>query len=201
MSADTTAVFSRDVFRGRTKWLAVRAPECVVEDEERQPLCHCRALDTTCRRPLVVTDGAEGSRELLRILRPEENFRVQSLHEGIPATDNVYFVTDLTSNCEVGIIQKPWLKGVWRDVWIVRQPDWTEICHVEQSSLVRAWTRTFFTALPGRYTVLEQGRPIGTIRSSWYLARLKAVVDLREDPEGRFERRLALALLVLLLTR
>jgi hypothetical protein len=147
---------------------------------------------------MVVTDG---TRELLRIQRPEENFRLQSMHEGIPCTDNVYVVTDLISNLEVGVVQKPWLKGVWRDVWIVRNSDWVEVCRVEQSSLVWALIRTFLTALPCRYSVFHETRRIGTIRRSWYLARLKVSVDLLGDPETAFDRRLAIALLVLLLTR
>jgi hypothetical protein len=153
MFADTTAASGRDVFIGRREWLATRATECSIEDEEGAFLCHARVADTICRSPLIIMAREDGTQNLLRIQRPACNFRLESGHEAVPGTDNVYHVTDLMSNLEIGIVQKPWLKGVWRDLWIVRDAGWIEICRIQQSSPWRALLRTFvISPLPSRTT-------------------------------------------------
>ena len=195
------ADLGNDVFRGRVKWLGIRFPECVIQDDGGRPLCHCRALDSTGRRPLVITANADGTRELLHILRPEENFRLESPHEGIPGRDNVYLITDVVADLQIGAVQRPWPHGIWRDRWIIRNSAWAEVCRVEQTSLPWALARTFVTSLPGRYRIFNEARRIGTLRRSWNLDHTKIRVDLLEDRERTVDRRLVVALLVLLLTR
>jgi hypothetical protein len=200
-SSDNPALLTADTLKSHRKWLVFRSTHCIVESGDGDFTCHARVVDNTCRSPLTITEHANGSGDFLRIVRPQGNFRMQTIHEGIPVADEVYDVTDTGNGSRIGVIQKPWLKGVWRDQWILRNSDWEEVCRVTQSSLLRALIRTFLIPpLPASYGAYAGSRCIGRFRGSWEIGRLKMWADLRQDPEKTVDRRLAVALLILLMT-
>lgn len=163
-------------------------------------LCSARVVDRSCRSPLVALEGAGRGLELLRVQRPEGNFRMATIHQGIPRGDDIYLVQDAGSDAPVGVIHKPWLRGVWRDRWILRDAAWWGAWRSRR--LTRAMVRTFLLpGLPRRYDLAAAGRAAGTVRASWDLGRLSIRADLRRDAACSVDRRLAVALLLVLLTR
>ena len=67
MLGDAVAMFARDMFIARTKWLAARATVGLVEDEQGWLVCHAGIADRSRRLPLIITAEANGTRELLGI--------------------------------------------------------------------------------------------------------------------------------------
>ena len=67
MLGDAVAMFVKDTFIARAKWLAARAIVGLVEDEQGWLVCHARIADCSRRLPLIITAEANGTRELFGI--------------------------------------------------------------------------------------------------------------------------------------
>jgi hypothetical protein len=189
-----------DVFSAWTRWATLNDTVCRAVDDRGRSLAYARFVDRLFRDPTSVFDR-EGGQALLRILRPPENMRLARIHESVPTTDEVYLVTDAVSGDRVGVVQKPWLRGIVRERWVLRGADWSETARLEQTSVFWALVRTFVTSLPSRFAFYRDGRRLGALRGSWYLARRKYRVDLRADCARELDPRLVMALVIVLLAQ
>jgi hypothetical protein len=197
---DATAALSCDQFSAWTKWPTLNDTVCRAADRQGCTFAYARFVGGLFRSSTPVLER-EGGRELLRILRPPENMRLARIHESVPPADAVYLVTDAVSGDRVGVVQKPWLKGVLRERWVLRDADWNESARLEQTSALSALVRTFATSLPSRFAFSRDGRRLGTLRGSWYLARRKYRIDLTDDTARELDPRLVMALVIVLLAQ
>jgi hypothetical protein len=197
---DATAALTCDVFSAWTKWPTLNDTICRAADQQGRTFAYARFVDRLFRRSTPVLAG-EGGYELLRILRPPENMRLARIHDSVPPTDTVYVVTDAISGDRVGVVQKPWLKGALRERWVLRDATWNETARLEQTSPFWSLVRTLATSLPSHFAFSRNGRRLGTVRGSWYLARRKYRVDLRDDAARELDPRLVMALVIVLLAQ
>ena len=87
-----------------------------------------------------------------------------------------------------------------RKEWTVLDALDNEIGRIREDSLALALVRRFLIALaPQTYTFELQGRAIGTAEQNWNLFAPRMRVDFTEDPGRQFDRRLAVAAVVLLM--
>jgi hypothetical protein len=192
---------SWDVLVARAKWPVVVANECSVFTSDGALVAHARAIDVRgWDRQLVFAD-LEHTREILRFDRPDENRRLQPVHEGIPRADLVYRVFDGATNAFVGSVQRSWAARSLRDRWLLRDADWVEQGRMEEASAARALARTLVTSLPRSYVFRGAHGELGTARRSWDIARVSASLDLRADTAQTLDRRLLLVVAILLLFR
>ena len=111
-----------------------------------------------------------------------------------------YDVTDARSGAKVGALRRKGLKSILRDEWIILDSTEREMGQIQEDSTLLATLRRFLTNLiPQHYQVNIQGQPAGEIKQEFNPFVLKHRVDLRRDTGRRFDRRLALAAVVLLL--
>ena len=141
------------------------------------------------KEDITVFADEEMQRPLLRI-------QAQSILDFSAA----YPVTDLATNEVVGKLQRKGLKSILRDEWIILDAAGQPIGLIKEDSALLATLRRFLTNLiPQTYHIELNGQPAGTIKQNFNPFVLKLDVDLRSDPGRQFDRRLALAAVVLLL--
>jgi hypothetical protein len=191
-------VFTTDVFVGHTEWPTLNQTRCRLRDSGGRTVAYASFIGGLFRDPAAIMDEPKG-RPLLQVQRPPGNLSLRVIHEGVPGTDSLYTVKDLEQQSLVGILDKPWLKGVWTDLWIVRDAEWAEVARVEQTSAARAWLRAFVGIIEGRYAVTAGSRRLGSVFVTRGPARRYVRVDLTSDPDRMLDRRLAVALTVVML--
>lgn len=110
-----------------------------------------------------------------------------------------YDVVDTTTGEKVGALKRKGLKSILRDAWIIMDPDDREIGQIEEDSAVLALVRRFLTNLiPQAFTATISGREVCEYKQNFNPFVKKIAVDFSQDPNGLFDRRLALAAGVLL---
>lgn len=111
-----------------------------------------------------------------------------------------YAVTEVASGEVVGHLKRKGLKSILRDEWTIADSNGQEIGRIQEDSALLATIRRFLTNLiPQSYNVEIHGQPAGTFKQNFNPFVMKLNVDLRADPGRQFDRRLALAAVVLLL--
>ncbi|MFQ5926319.1 MAG: hypothetical protein ACE5MH_02670 [Terriglobia bacterium] len=101
---------------------------------------------------------------------------------------------------KVGAVRRKGLKSILKDEWVILDASEQEIGRIREDSALLATLRRFVSNLiPQNYHVDVHGLPLGEIKQHFNPFVLKYSVDLRSDPGRQFDRRLALAALVLLL--
>ncbi len=109
-----------------------------------------------------------------------------------------YDVHDSVSGERVGTLRRAGLSSTFlRDRWSVHDAEGAEIGEIVEDSTVKALARRFveFAAflLPQHYHARIGGREAAVYRQHFNPVIFKLEVDLSGDPEGRFDRRLALS--------
>jgi uncharacterized protein YxjI len=132
-------------------------------------------------------DDEAKSTELLRI-------STQSIFD----FSGAYDVHDSRSGERVGTLKREGLSSTFlRDRWIVHDATGAQIGEILEDSTVKALARRFvdFAAflLPQHYHAQIGGRTAAVFRQQFNPVIFKLEVDFSGDPEGRFDRRLALA--------
>lgn len=141
------------------------------------------------KEDITIFSDEEKQRPLLRI-------QAQSIIDFSAA----YSVVDVATNETVGKLQRKGLKSILRDEWIILDPAGQPLGLIKEDSALLATLRRFITNLiPQTYNIEMNGQPAGTIKQNFNPFVLKLDVDLRSDPGRQFDRRLALAAVVLLM--
>ncbi len=111
-----------------------------------------------------------------------------------------YDVTDVTTGQVVGALRRKGVKSIFRDEWEVLDTDGEVIGKVrEDTGFLALLRRLILKFLPQTYRVTMDGRHAGTIAQSWNPFRLRYRVDFSADKDGLLDRRLGVAMVVLLL--
>jgi len=111
-----------------------------------------------------------------------------------------YDVTDLRTNEAVGALRRKGLKSILRDEWLILDPAGQPIGRIQEDSALLGLIRRFLTNLiPQSYSIEIHGQVGGEIKQNFNPFVQKLNVDLRNDAGRQFDRRLALAAVVLLL--
>lgn len=102
-----------------------------------------------------------------------------------------YDVTDVRTGRKAGALRRRGWKSLLRDEWVILDPAEREIGKIQEESAFKAMLRRFLgNLIPKRYHITVHDRPVGFI--------LRHTVDLTADPGRVFDRRLALAAVILL---
>ena len=103
---------------------------------------------------------------------------------------------------KVGALRRKALKSMIRDEWAILDKSDREIGLIQEDSTGLAIVRRLIDMasmfLPQKYVVSVQGMQVATYQQNFNPFVYKLVVDLSGDPNGRFDRRLALASAILL---
>ena len=112
-----------------------------------------------------------------------------------------YDVVDLTTQTRVGALRRRGLKSLLRDEWEILDPGDQAIGLMQEDSQLMALLRRFLSNLiPQNYHVTMHGQPVAVITGTWNPFIVKHTMDLSPDQGQVFDRRLALAASVLLMT-
>jgi len=131
-------------------------------------------------------DEAKGT-ELLRI-------STQSIFD----ISGAYDVHDSVSGERVGTLKRAGISSTFlRDRWIVHDGQGAEIGEIVEDSTIKALARRFVDAvaflMPQHYHAEIKGRTAAVYRQRFNPVIFKLDLDFSGDPEGVFDRRLALA--------
>lgn len=111
-----------------------------------------------------------------------------------------YDVMESKTGQKVGTLKRKGLKSILKDEWIIMDAGEAEIGLIQEDSALLATLRRFLTNLiPQSFLFQIRGRPVGTLKQAFNPFVFKAQADFSEDPGKVFDRRLALAAVVLLL--
>ena len=92
------------------------------------------------------------------------------------------------------------LKSIFRDEWSILDTEENEIGLVKEDSGLLAIVRRFFLKfLPQTFKVSIGDQEVGQIKQTWNIFKLTYQVDFSGDKAGKLDRRLAVAMIVLLL--
>jgi uncharacterized protein YxjI len=111
-----------------------------------------------------------------------------------------YDVTDAATGDKVGALRRKGLKSVLRDEWAILDTSDTEVGRIQEDSTFFALIRRFLSNLvPQTFNVDLDGRRVGQIKQRWNPFRLAYDVDFSADASGTLDRRLGVAMTILLL--
>lgn len=118
--------------------------------------------------------------------------------ESIFDISGAYDVHDSLSGERVGTLKRAGLSSTFlRDRWTVHDADGTEIGEILEDSTIKALARRFVDAvafvLPQHYHAEINGSTAAVYRQRFNPVIFKLDLDFSGDPDGRFDRRLALA--------
>ena len=186
--AIAAAIFQQDAFVARQKIFSI-APCFSVQDQAGNALAFLRKKIFTLRDEIRVFTDESQSLELLHI-------KARKIIDWGTAFD----VTDSINRQKVGALKRRGWKSLVRKEWIVMDAFDQEIGTIKEDSLMLAFVRRFLTNLiPQTYTFEIAGEQVGTAEQNWNLFAPKMHVDLTRDPAKRFDRRLLLAAVVLIM--
>lgn len=114
-----------------------------------------------------------------------------------------YDVFDPVSNEKVGSLRRKGLKSTFlRDEWVIMDENDREIGLAQEDSTVKALVRRFIDdiafLLPQKFDVTVGGKKVMTLRQRFNPLIQRLVVDFTHDTDGVLDRRLGLAIGVLI---
>lgn len=111
-----------------------------------------------------------------------------------------YDVTDSKTGENVGGMRRKGLKSIFKDEWSILDANGEEIGLVQEDSGIMALVRRFLLKfLPQTFKVSIGDNEVGHIKQTWNIFKLTYQVDFSGDKAGTLDRRLAVAMVVLLL--
>ena len=181
--------FALDQYHARRKVIAAFTPKFHVYDPAGQLIAYVEQKAFKLKEDITVFADEQKQRPLLSI-------RARQVLD-ISAT---YDVSDARTGQKVGALRRKGLKSILRDEWTVLDTADHEIGKIQEDSALMATLRRFLSNLiPQSFQMQIQGQPAGVIKQHFNPFVLKHTVDLTADTGKRFDRRLALAAVVLLL--
>src|SRR3989344_1720762 len=113
-----------------------------------------------------------------------------------------YTVSDSSSGAVLGIIKREGLRSLLRGKWLILSPSEEMIAEVHEDSIVLAVLRRVFDfitlVIPVKFDIVKGDTALGVIEKKRALIRDRYYIDLRNDTGKVIDRRLAVALSVLL---
>jgi len=184
-----TDPFALDQYHARKKVLTAFTPKFHIYDPQEQLVAYVEQKAFKLKEDITVFADEQKQRPLLTI-------KARQVLD-IAAT---YDVTDARTGAKVGALRRKGLKSILRDEWTVLDAADQELGLVQEDSALMATLRRFLSNLiPQNFHLTVQGRPAGVIKQHFNPFVLKHTVDLTADTGRQFDRRLALAAVVLLL--
>jgi len=185
----TADPFSLDRYLVRRKVLVLFAPQFHIYDEAGSLIAFVKQKAFKLKEDIRIYSDESMTSELLLI-------QAQQILDFSAAYD----VIDSQSGRKVGALKRKGWKSVLKDEWILMDAGDAEIGIIQEDSALLATLRRFLTALiPQSYLFTLRGRPVGTLKQAFNPFVFKAQADFSDDPGKSFDRRLALAAVVLLL--
>lgn len=184
-----TDPFALDFYLARRKVFTVFKGKFYIYDQTEHLVAYVEQKAFKLKEDITVFGDEEKQQPLLRIqARQVIDFSA------------AYDVTDLRTSELVGALRRKGLKSILRDEWHILSPAGDTLGLIREDSALVATLRRFITNLiPQDYHVEIDGRPAGKISQHFNPFVMKLDVDLSTDSGRRFDRRLALAAVVLLL--
>lgn len=113
-----------------------------------------------------------------------------------------YDVYDPAQNAKVGVLRRKGLKSILKDEWEILDTEDRLLGLAQEDSWLKAIVRRFIEGLsiffPQAYHVDIAGAPVAIIKQRFNPFIFKLDVDLTHDKNGLLDKRLALALAILL---
>lgn len=181
--------FSHDQFSARRKFFSLFAPKFYFYDAQDRLIAFVKQKAFKLREDIRVYTDEGMTRELLHI-------RARRIIDWSAAYD----VMDSLSQQKIGALKRKGWKSMVRDEWIVMDASDAEVGSIQEDSTMLALLRRFITALiPQDYSITFRGREIGSAKQNLNFFLPKMNVDLTADPSRQFDRRMAMAAVVLLM--
>lgn len=158
-------------------------------DEAGTPVAFVRQKKLAIREDLRFFADESESEELLRVKARK-----------VVDVGGRYDVTTATGE-RIGVFQRMFARTLFRTTWTILGPDEAPVATVTETSTARAALRrvaeVFDVPLLYHFSILVEGRQVGEVRRVLSL-RDRYVMTLGGDLDRRIDRRLAVALLVVL---
>ncbi len=184
-----TDPFQLDQYWARRKVLAAFTPKFHIYDPAGAQVAYVEQKAFKLKEDITIFGDEAKTRPLLKI-------KARAILD-ISAT---YDVSDANSGEKVGALRRKGLKSILQDEWAVLDLSDTEVGTIKEDSTLMAMLRRFLSNLiPQNFHVRIANQDAGIIKQRFNPFVLTHDVDLRPDQGRRFDRRLALAAVVLLL--
>ncbi|MGH9787380.1 MAG: hypothetical protein ACRD4U_01590 [Candidatus Acidiferrales bacterium] len=181
--------FQLDQYWARRKVLAAFTPKFHIYDPAGALVAYVEQKAFKLKEDITIFGDEAKTRPLLKI-------KARAILD-ISAT---YDVSDANSGEKVGALRRKGLKSIVQDEWAVLDLSDTEVGTIKEDSTLMAMLRRFLSNLiPQNFHVRIANQDAGIIKQRFNPFVLTHDVDLRPDQGRRFDRRLALAAVVLLL--
>lgn len=185
----SAAIFQQDRFVARQKALTL-TPQFYFQDSNGNTLAFLRKKPFSWKDDIRLFTDPTLSMELL-------NIKARKILDWGSAFD----VTDSINSQRVGVLKRKGWKSMLRSEWTIMDATDQEIGRIQESSAFMAFLRRFISnLLPQTYIFELHGQAVGTAsqRLNFFVPRM--VADFSNDPGRLFDRRLAVAAMVLLMS-
>ena len=181
--------FQLDQYWARRKVIAAFTPKFHIYDPAGALVAYVEQKAFKLKEDITVFGDEEKTRPLLKI-------KARAILD-ISAT---YDVSDANTGAKVGALRRKGLKSIVQDEWAVLDLSDAEVGTIKEDSTLMAMLRRFLSNLiPQNFHLRIGDQDAGIIKQRFNPFVLTHDVDLRADNGRRFDRRLALAAVVLLL--
>lgn len=114
---------------------------------------------------------------------------------------SAFDVTDSINHQKVGTLKRRGWRSLLRSEWLIADANDQELGRIVESSAVMAVMRRFISNLLSQtYTFEIHGQPVGTAKQKFSFLVPRMEADFSADPGRMFDRRLAAAAIVLLMS-
>ncbi len=184
-------LFDNETYLIRRQILKLFGAGFHIYDAEGMLLFYSHQKAFRLREDIRLYTGAEMEKEVLTISARE-----------VVDFSAAYDVTDATTGERVGGLKRRGFKSMLRDEWVLTDASEAEIGVVREESPALAIIRRFIEILalflPQSYHVEMDGRPVASYKQNFNPFVMKITADFTSDTERRLDRRLGLAMGVLL---
>ncbi|HLP58836.1 MAG TPA: hypothetical protein VK186_08405 [Candidatus Deferrimicrobium sp.] len=112
---------------------------------------------------------------------------------------SAYDVIDSQTKQKVGALKRKGWKSIFKDEWIIMDPQDVEIGSIkEDSGLLSFLRRSVTNLIPQKFFVQISGNIIGTYKQNFNPFVLKLTADFSKDEKNLFDHRLGIAAAILL---
>ena len=181
--------FGHDQFWVRRKFFTLFAPKFYFYDSQNRLIAFVKQKAFKLREDIRVYSDESMTRELLHI-------HARRIIDWSAAYD----VMDSLTQQKIGALKRKGWRSMVRDEWIIMDSSDAEVGRIQEDSTFLALLRRFITALiPQDYSFTLKGREIGSAKQNLNFFLPKMAVDLSGDLSREFDRRIAMAAVVLLM--
>lgn len=190
MTMTPTRVFELDRYIARRKVFKIFGGAFSIHDPDTwEVLAWCRQKAFKLREDIRVFSDESCAEEILLVKARQVIDFSAAYDVTVPATGEV-----------VGTLRRRGFSSILRDRWQILDADGELRGEISEDSMALALVRRFLSNLvPQRFHVEMDGREVGRMKQFFNPFVLKVEVDLRPDADRVFDRRLALAAVILLL--